>query len=128
MPLVFRRDNEDAARTLVGECYFRDLMDGEVLDAAGHGNESAYEHMAAQKMSSALKERFPDIEKENGFGEAMDSLSDMFLDHPPKVGPRFNGSVSDSSARSALDCREQARSGHVAQFCHRCIKPAECAN
>jgi hypothetical protein len=89
MPLVFRRDNEDAARTMVGECYFHDLMNGEVLDAAGHGNESAYEHMAAQEMSSALKERIPDLEKENGFGEAMEFLSDMFLDPPTESWPQI---------------------------------------
>jgi hypothetical protein len=89
MPLVFRRGEEGAARTLIGECYFRDLMNGEVLDAARHRDDSAYANISAEKMSSALKERIPDLEKKNGFGEAMEGLSDLFLDPPAEDCPQI---------------------------------------
>jgi hypothetical protein len=40
-------------------------------------------------MSSALKERIPDLEKKNGFGEAMEGLSDLFLDPPAEDCPQI---------------------------------------
>lgn len=89
MPLIFRCNDDSVTRTLIGECYFRDLMDGQILDAARQGEESLSASLSAKEMSSALKERIANLEKKNEFGAAMESFADLFNDPPAEDHPQI---------------------------------------